>query len=53
MKINWMTFFQEIKDGAYAINFDEYGGIGNLWDAISVKNNKVTYFYSFGKGHIP
>ena len=32
-----------IKDGAYAINFDEYSHIGTHWVALYVQNNDVTY----------
>ena len=38
----------KIKDGAYAINLDEYSDIGTHWVALYVKNNEVTYFDSFG-----
>ena len=43
----------KIKDGAYAINLDEYSDIGTHWVALWVDNNDVTYFYSFGAEHIP
>ena len=43
----------EIKDGAYIINFDEYFDIGTHWLALYVKNNDTTYFDSFGVEHIP
>ena len=42
----------KIKDGAYAINLDEYSDIGTHWVALYVQNN-VTYFDSFGVEHIP
>ena len=52
-----------IKNGAYVINLDEYHNIGTHWIALYVQstsvydtyvNNKiVTYFDSFGVGHIP
>ena len=35
------------------INFDEYSNIGTHWVALYVHNNYVTYFDSFGVGHIP
>ena len=35
-----------IKDGAYAINLDEYSDIGTHWVALYVQNNNVTYFNS-------
>ena len=59
MKINQdlMAFFLEIiykkiKDGAYIINLDKYSDIGTRWVALHVNNNYVTYFDSFGVGHI-
>ena len=41
------------KDGAYAINLDEHSDIGTHWIAFYVRNNDITYFDSFGVGHIP
>ena len=35
-----------IKEVAYAINLDEYSGIGTHWVALYVQNNNVTYFNS-------
>ena len=44
----------EIKDGAYVINLDEYSDIGTHWVALYVvRNNDNTYFDSFGVEHIP
>ena len=43
----------ELKDAAYVINLDEYSDIGTHWVALCVNNNDVTYFDSFGVGHIP
>ena len=43
----------EIKDGAYAINLDQYSDIGTNWVAWHVNNNSVTYFDSFGVERIP
>ena len=37
----------KIKDGAYAINLDEYSYIGIHWIALYVLKNNVTYFDSF------
>ena len=54
-----MEFFQEIiylqkiKDGAYAINLDEYKDVGTHWIALFWKKNEMIYFDSFGVGHIP
>ena len=52
-----------IKNGAYVINLDEYHDIGTHWVALYVQstsvydtyvNNKIaTYFDSFGVEHIP
>ena len=42
-----------IKDGAYVINLDEYCDIGTHWIALYVDNKTVTYFDSFGIEHIP
>ena len=39
--------------GAYVINLDEYSDIGTHWITLYVKNNDITYFYSFGVEHIP
>ena len=43
----------EITDGAYVINLDEYSDIGIHWIALYVNNKTVTYFDSFGVKHIP
>ena len=43
----------DLKDGAYIINVDEYSDIGTHWVALQVLNNDVTYFDSFGVEHIP
>ena len=43
----------KIKNGAYAINLDEYSTIGTHWIALYALNNNVTYFDSFGVEHIP
>ena len=43
---------QEIKDGEYIINLDEYSDIGTRWVASYIQNN-VTYFDSFRVEHIP
>ena len=41
-----------IKEGAYIINLDEYSDISTHWVALYVNNNSVTYFDSFGVEHI-
>ena len=43
----------KIEDGAYAINLDEYSDVDTHWVALYVNNKTVTYFNSFGVGHIP
>ena len=43
----------EIKDGAYVTDLDEYSDIGTHWVALWVNINNVTYFDSFGVEHIP
>ena len=43
----------KIKDRVYIINLDEYSDIGTHWIALYIQNNDVTYFDSFGVGHIP
>ena len=40
-----------IKNGAYVINLDEY--VGTHWVALYVNNKTATYFDSFGVEHIP
>ena len=42
----------EIKDGAYIINLNEYSDIGTHWVSLYVYNDDVTYFDSFGVKHI-
>ena len=42
-----------IKNGAYVINLDEYHDIGTHWVALHVNYKLVTYFDSFGVEHIP
>ena len=42
-----------IKNGAYVINLDEYHDIGTHWVALNVNNKIVTYFDSFGVEDIP
>ena len=43
----------EIKNGAYMINLDEYCNMGTHWIALYVNNKSATYFDSFGVEHIP
>ena len=42
-----------IKNGAYIINLNEYHDIGTHWVVLYVNNKIVTYFDSFGVVHIP
>ena len=42
-----------IKNGAYVINLDEYEAVGTHWIPLYVKDNKITYFDSFGVEHVP
>ena len=42
-----------IKNGVYVINLDEYHDIGTHGVAMYVNNKTVTYFDSFGVEHIP
>ena len=42
-----------IKNGAYVINLDEYRNIGTHWVALYVNNKTLIYFDSFGVEHIP
>ena len=41
-----------IKNGAYVINLDEYHGIGTHWVALYVNNKTIIYFDSFGVEHM-
>ena len=43
----------EIRDGAYVINLDDYSDIGTHWIVSYVNNKTVTCFDSFGVEHIP
>ena len=43
----------KIKDGAYAINLDEYSDNGTNWIALYLQKNDVFYFDSFGVERIP
>ena len=42
-----------IKDGAYAINIDEFKSIGTHQIALYVNDNNIIYFGSFGVEYIP
>ena len=43
----------KIKDGAYAINLDEYESTGTHWIALYENANNIVYFDGFGVEHIP
>ena len=42
-----------IKDGAYAINLDEYADVGMHWIALFCNRNEIVYFDNFGVEHVP
>ena len=42
----------EIKDGAYVINLDEYSDNGTHWVALYAYNDNVTFFNYFDKSLI-
>ena len=44
---------KKIKDGAYAINLDQYADVGTYWIALFCNKNEIVYFDSFGVEHIP
>ena len=52
MNLDLMGFIinlpNQIKDGSYVINLDEYSDIATHWFALYALNNNVTYFNSFG-----
>ena len=41
------------KNGTYEINLDEFKSIGSHLIALYVNVNNISYFDSFGLGHIP
>ena len=43
----------QIKDGAYVINLDEYADTGTHWIALFCTEIEVIYFDSFEVEHIP
>ena len=59
MNQDFMVFFsrnnlpKKIKDGAYAINLDEYADVGTHWIALCCNRNELVYFDSFGVEHLP
>ena len=42
-----------VKNGTFVINFDEYRDIGTHWVVLYVNNKTIIYFDSFGVEHIP
>ena len=47
------NFSEEIKDGAYKINLDEYADVGTHWIALFCNKSEIVYFDSFGVEHVP
>ena len=41
------NYVTKIKNGAYAINLDEYKSVGTHWIALNVNGDNTTYFDSF------
>ena len=52
-RFNGVFSRDNIKNGVYVINLDEYHDIGTHWVALYVNNKTITYFDSFGVEHIP
>ena len=48
-----IIFLKKIKDGAYAINLDEYEDVGKHWIALYSSNIEIIYFDCFGVEHNP
>ena len=44
---------KKVKDGAYAINLDEYTDVGTHWITLFCNRNEVVYFDSFVVEHVP
>ena len=43
----------EIKDGTYVINLDQYVDVGTHWVALFGRKKEIVYFNSFGVEHAP
>ena len=43
---------KKVKDGAYAINLDEYTDVGTHWITLFCNRNEVVYFDSFVVEHV-
>ena len=52
-RFNGVYSRENLPNGAYVINLDDYPDIGTHWIGLYVLNNNVTYFDSFGVEHIP
>ena len=56
-RFNWVysrdNLPNEIKNGTYVVNLDEYSDIGTHWIELYVNSETVAYFDSFGVEHIP
>ena len=44
---------KKIKDGAYAINLDNYANVGSHWFALFCNRSEIVYFDSFGVQYVP
>ena len=44
---------KKIKDGTYAVNFDEYADVGTHWIALFFNINEIVYCKSFVVEHVP
>ena len=44
---------EKMKDGAYAINLDEYAGVDTNWVALVCNRIEAVYFDTFGFEHVP
>ena len=54
MDLDSMAYLpKKIKDGAYAINLDEYADVGTHWIALYIKHIEIIYFDSSGVEYVP
>ena len=47
------NLLKKVKDAAYIIKLDEYGGVGTHWLALFYKRSEIVYFDSFGVEYVP
>ena len=47
------NLLEEIKDGAYVINLDEYVDVDTHWIALFCKGSEIVYFDSFVVEQVP